>query len=155
MEPLRPQRRSKTAVAIRDGLGRRQCSMCKAWKPESDFGPSKLMSDRLDPRCRACVNRRNVELMYNLAPGEYDRLLENQGDACAICRRPFDDGRRPVVDHDHSCCPHKPKNACGRCVRAVLCGTCNSGLGMLREDARIIRRAITYLSASADNGAAP
>jgi hypothetical protein len=131
---------------VRDELGRKQCSMCGVWKPEASFGQSKLVSDGLDPRCRLCVNRRNVELKYNLAPGAFDRLLDEQSGSCAICCRPFDDERQLLVDHDHSCCPHKPKKACGRCVRALLCGTCNSGLGMLREDARIIGRAIAYLS---------
>ncbi len=144
LESLRPTRRSKTAVGLRDELGRKQCSACGTWKPETEFGPQRLVSDGLDPRCKKCVNRRNIELKYNISGRRYEALLEAQDGACAICRKP-PDGRDLVVDHDHACCPYRPKKACGRCVRGLLCSTCNSGLGMLREDPRLIYRAIAYL----------
>ncbi|RAO48232.1 hypothetical protein ONO86_02824 [Micromonospora noduli] len=145
LEPLRPRRRTTKVVAVRDEHDRKRCSMCERWKPEAEFAPQRLVSDGLDPRCRTCVNRRNTELKYNIERGEYERLLALQDGRCAICHRRAED--RPLfVDHDHSCCPHKPKGACGRCVRGLLCSTCNSGLGMLREDPHIIDRAIAYLS---------
>src|SRR4029077_2130187 len=32
-----------------------------------------------------------------------------------------------AVDHDHNCCPGA--HSCGKCIRGILCGTCNSALG--------------------------
>lgn len=73
---------------------------------------------------------------------------------CAVCDRDIlakvpaeTTGRlqaRLVVDHDHSCCPG-PKS-CGRCVRGLLCRTCNSAAGLLQDDALVAARMAAYLS---------
>lgn len=51
-----------------------------------------------------------------------------------------------VVDHDHDCCPGT-FSACGRCVRGLICVTCNVALGLLREDPHVVRSAADYLAA--------
>lgn len=50
---------------------------------------------------------------------------------CAIC------GRKGalVVDHDHNTDE----------VRGLLCGNCNTGLGMLQDDEAVIARALAYV----------
>jgi hypothetical protein len=75
---------------------------------------------------------------------EYHELLEYQDGRCFIChRRP--QSKRLAVDHDHSCCPGP--TSCGRCIRGLLCRSCNRDVvGGLREDLEAFRRAIEYLT---------
>lgn len=81
-----------------------------------------------------------MKTTYGLSADDYHAMLMAQGNKCAICARSFGDDPRsrkdlPHVDHSHST---------GR-VRALLCVRCNQGIGLLREDADLLRSAITYL----------
>lgn len=62
----------------------------------------------------------------------YERALKVQGGACGIC------GRIPnklVIDHCHDT---------GN-LRGLLCAQCNVGIGMLRDDVVVLRKAVAYL----------
>ena len=80
---------------------------------------------------------------HDITEEEYRSLLESQGGVCAICQNPPRTGRL-VVDHDHTC--HKPWG-CRKCIRGLICITCNSGLGKLGDDIAGLERALTYLRA--------
>lgn len=76
---------------------------------------------------------------YGVTPEQYDALMETQGGACAICLRAFGPDRyrdRAHVDHCHDT---------GR-VRGLLCPSCNTALGHLRDSVPNLERAIAYLS---------
>jgi hypothetical protein len=75
----------------------------------------------------------------------YARLIVKQGGVCAICKLP-PKGSRFSIDHDHSCCPGR--DGCGRCIRGLLCSSCNMGLGYFRDDKERLKRAVAYLSRS-------
>jgi hypothetical protein len=97
------------------------------------------------PRCFSCHNARKkvlrnknhssrMQKMYNLSDGEYAALKEAQGGLCYTCG--FITGRRGVtknlsVDHDHSCCPAPP--ICGKCIRGLICGPCNTLIGEIGD----------------------
>ena len=83
---------------------------------------------------------------HRVTPEKYQRLLENQDHKCAICLRPDIGGGRGRfhIDHDHGCCPSA--KSCGNCVRGLLCTYCNTGLGGLRDDPRLLMQAIPYFS---------
>ena len=69
---------------------------------------------------------------YGLTQELFDRLLEVQQYACAMCRTPFEEGQPIFIDHDHACCPGE-KTSCGRCVRGLLDLSCNTSLGQIER----------------------
>jgi hypothetical protein len=89
---------------------------------------------------------------FNLTTAGYDRMLAEQGGACAICRRP--ESRTVAgkvtslaVDHDQACCAGRGRS-CGRCVRGLLCYQCNTAIGLLQDDPARLAAAIKYLQRS-------
>lgn len=79
------------------------------------------------------------ERMYQLTTKAYEAKFAHQGGRCAI-RGCLNTPR--AVDHDHACCPGT--RTCGACVRGILCGPCNTRLGIL-ENAAWIEAAGEYL----------
>jgi hypothetical protein len=131
-------------VLQRDGQGRKRCPRCTAWKPESEFAKSISTTDGLHKQCLRCGRDTALRRNFSITIEDYEALLAAQGGGCAICSaRP--EGSEFAVDHDHACCPAKRK-CCGKCVRGILCGWCNTALGMLRDDPERVRGALRYLS---------
>lgn len=91
---------------------------------------------------RARVIRRDWQ--FSLKPGQYDKMHADQNGLCAICSGE-PDGRWAalVVDHDRKCCTGS--KSCGRCVRGLLCSSCNAALGLFGDSIETLRSAITYL----------
>ena len=58
---------------------------------------------------------------YGLRPGQFDAMVNRQGNECAICRKDMGTGRGRHIDHDHKS---------GK-VRGLLCAGCNTALGRL------------------------
>ena len=92
---------------------------------------------------RSCWNRAYKLKLMGLTPERFAQMLEAQGYACAMCREPFGEDQRICIDHDHSCCPPRlPSRCCGKCVRGLLCLTCNIALGYIEAYSEL---AMTYL----------
>lgn len=72
---------------------------------------------------------------YGLTLYAYQRMLERQKGACAICKRPELDVGGLVVDHNHDT---------GK-VRGLLCGSCNTALGLLQDSPDVVDAALLYL----------
>jgi hypothetical protein len=73
---------------------------------------------------------------FGLTLADYEAMLEAQGGVCAICLRPERKENKSLnVDHCHST----------GIVRGLLCGPCNTGLGMFSDDPERIMAAISYL----------
>lgn len=66
---------------------------------------------------------------------EYAELLKKQRGKCAICRVKPLAGTKLVIDHDHSD---------GK-IRGLLCHNCNIGLGHLKDNIKIVTKAVFYL----------
>jgi hypothetical protein len=124
--------------------------ICKDCRHEGRTGPP-LNAPFPGPRCfrhhharRKLVRARNSDRRYSLEDGQYDKILEAQGGGCGWCGRPpRKDGRRLARDHDHSCCPGK--TSCGKCVRGLLCWSCNKALHHLGDDPVRVERGADYL----------
>lgn len=74
----------------------------------------------------------------------YEEQLRNQEYKCAICEEicPPISTVRLAIDHDHSCCGYT--RACDKCRRGLLCGPCNTRLGII-EKTDWVAKAQAYL----------
>lgn len=73
---------------------------------------------------------------YNITLDDYNQLLRNQENCCAICGRHISELTRPLyVDHDHST----------GVVRGLLCVHCNTIIGHAYDDCGILFKVISYL----------
>lgn len=74
-----------------------------------------------------------IKYKYGITYEDYERMLAEQGGCCAICGSSDSGGRgRFHIDHDHSCCP--TQKTCGKCLRGLLCSTCNTRLGIVESE---------------------
>lgn len=69
---------------------------------------------------------------YNLTKEDYEKMLEDQNNVCLLCFNLF--VGTPHIDHCHD----------SLVVRGLLCGQCNTGFGLLREDVAIFERCIAH-----------
>jgi len=139
------------------------CGRCKADLPLTYFAKNSAKKDGLQERCTPCRNEhynknradiserrrasyctdtsweRKIQYAYNLTKEDFLKMLDSQGNVCAICRS--DDwgcGKkttRPHVDHNHET---------GK-VRGLLCNNCNRSLGLLKDNADVLKSAVKYL----------
>lgn len=59
---------------------------------------------------------------YGITEEQYQSLLIEQNNMCAVCDIEFSDKVKPQVDHDHNCCAGA--KSCGVCLRGLLCSHC-------------------------------
>jgi hypothetical protein len=89
--------------------------------------------------CSACYYRTRKRLYrYGLTHEQFEEMLTGQGDRCAVCGTDTPKGSHGFgwsVDHDH---------VTGQ-IRGILCGYCNQGIGMLKDDPDVLTAAAKYL----------
>lgn len=78
----------------------------------------------------------NLKTLYGITVDEFTKLRVTQNNSCAICKK--QQKRRLSVDHNHKT---------GQ-IRGLLCGSCNFGIGIFKEDLNLLNKAITYLKES-------
>jgi len=136
-------------------MGEAACDACGAAQRAFTAERNGQPEQRERRRAEYLANRekyaaRNL-LRYGVTVEQYDALLAAQGGGCAICGSKDPRGRgRFHVDHDHSCCPGQ--KSCGQCVRGLLCGGCNPGLGAFGDDPERLIAAAAYLITSKEVG---
>lgn len=73
----------------------------------------------------------NRKAKFGMTDEDYKSILEKQNGCCAICK----EGSKLVVDHCHKT---------GK-IRALLCDSCNKGLGFFDDNPHLIKKAIEYI----------
>ena len=75
----------------------------------------------------------------------YDVTLDfTMGKPCEICgTTAWGKDSHGSIDHDHTCC--LGDRTCGKCIRGVLCQSCNRVLGVFAEDIDRFQKTIEYL----------
>lgn len=120
---------------------------CKDCRKEVRSLPANRARDRDSLNRWRANNKERASLLYwraklkgyGLTVEEYYAILREQNGCCAICGGNNPKQHRLAVDHDH---------VTGR-VRGLLCHSCNSGMGKLRDSPDLLRAAILYLERSA------
>jgi hypothetical protein len=114
------------------------CNGCLQVLPIARFPQQKGTTIGKASKCQHCLKLWHC---YRMTRAEYDALLMEQDGVCAICREPGKtkkDQELLCVDHGH-----RP----GR-IRGLLCASCNSALGLFRDDPAIVAHACQYLQAT-------
>ena len=93
---------------------------------------NRLHGHRESAESRKKSNRKYRISSYGLTQENFDRLLDAQQHTCGMCHEPFEEGQLIHVDHDHACCRAKNRS-CGKCIRGLLCHTCNIALGHIER----------------------
>lgn len=112
----------------------------RAWRlknPESVLAAN--IAFRTSPEFAGYIREQQLRKNYGLTPEDYDRMYDEQGGKCAICKSDDHKGRKSVkywpIDHCHTT---------GK-IRGLLCFRCNSGLGNFKDDIDSLKQAIEYL----------
>ena len=142
----------------------KMCTTCKVVKPFEDFYDGyKAKKQRyvtnkkyLHSRCKECDHARVREYhhnnkekvtkqmlvshrrrLYGIDEEQYNNMILSQNNICAICNKPSN--KTLHIDHDH---------ITGK-VRGLLCSSCNTGIGLFKEDIDSLANAIKYLNTPA------
>lgn len=114
----------RACVALRNKL---------AWAQNKEQAQERYRAyHELNPEQRS---RRWREWRYGLTGDDFEALVEVQEGVCGICQTEPPEGKGLVVDHNHDT---------GE-VRGLLCAVCNSGIGMLKDNADLLRRAVAWV----------
>jgi len=137
-----------------------RCKTCRTTynKTYSSLFETKFKRKEYSKAYNTEERKRAIKLgKYGITEDAFTALLEAQDNRCAICSRVFSPQNMPSIDHDHACCPSTPKSidyksershqtkGCGKCVRGLLCRSCNTGLGMFMDNTEYLVAAVRYL----------
>lgn len=133
------------------------CYRCHESKDIELFVKAKQYKSGRSNMCKKChstyqarynkehfSDKRWTEKVYRrhgLSEDEYSALYAKFDGKCWLCK----ERQATEIDHDHSCCS---RFSCGKCIRGMLCQTCNLGLGMFGDSLDGIMMAVVYLERS-------
>lgn len=138
----------------------KECSTCSLAKPYEYFYRKPRYEQYLDSAagrshdCKSCTLAKRKEYYeknkqkcddantnsrfkksYGIDLNQYNQLFSNQNGCCAVCEQHQTElSRKLVVDHCHS----------SQIVRGLLCHSCNTALGLLKEKTKTMHNLINY-----------
>jgi hypothetical protein len=93
--------------------------------------------NKAHPVCPKKAKSRKLKSIFGIDLEDYNQRGAAQKWCCAICDKHVTEIKKSLcVDHDHTT---------GK-VRDLLCSNCNTALGFIAEDSRILQRMIQYLN---------
>lgn len=114
------------------------CTTCGNPHPKEHYPQDIRYSSGVRARCKKCNSIQSMESyrkkVYGLEKEQYKEFLKKHKNKCDVCGG----SNRLHVDHDHK----TGKN------RGLLCGNCNTALGLLQDDESILVKLTEYLRAS-------
>lgn len=136
------------------------CNKCGVLQPVEDYYITRGKPSRI---CKTCTLERQIKTgkarrlrraqqglrdcskaQHGMTDEEFVTFM-NEAE-CAVCGSPDPQGAGWHVDHDHSCCPGR--FSCGKCIRGILCGKCNMGIGLLGDTVAGLKAALEYMEAA-------
>ena len=115
---------------------RATCRECDGQMPFPSPGAKFCSGECRSSARRRSLRERRLKVKFNLSLADYNGLLAQQNQVCAICRKSNNRNEALAVDHDHNT---------GK-VRGLLCARCNYNiLGHAEDDPELLRRAASYL----------
>lgn len=97
-------------------------------------GAKKMKKYRASEAYRLSARKCHYKSTYNITLEQYEEMVRKRNGLCDICHKQ-DLKHRLVVDHDHVTGEN----------RGLLCRTCNTGIGYLRDDIELLESALKYL----------
>jgi hypothetical protein len=117
------------------------CAKWRANNREQDLANKAKYRAENKEKIAEGYRRHVLQKEYGLSKEDYDRMLEEQGGICAICKKPCATKRSLAVDHDH---------VSGK-IRGLLCRACNVVLGLMKDNPALLRISADYLELHALN----
>jgi hypothetical protein len=137
----------------------KKCIKCGEQKPLSEFYKDAIRKDKLRGPCKICdinkskayretfpekakkqVRSSKLKIKYGIDLNKFEEMKNSQNNKCNICNTEFTNPKFTCVDHCHTT---------GK-VRAILCGHCNTMLGLAKDSTAILKSAILYLNKHAE-----
>lgn len=126
----------------------RTCSTCKEHKSADQYTLEKdvrcVGGIAMRSTCRPCTEFRKYKAFmkkrYGITYEEYEKLLKEQNNKCAICgsedAQSIRTSGKLFIDHCHTT----------NRVRGLLCSKCNYALGQFNDNVSLLQSAINYLN---------
>lgn len=100
----------------------------------------KILRAKYNDKNRARAKKWELKKNFNITVEEYEILIIKQNNLCALCFQPEKvktiKGKFKKLAVDHC---HKTNK-----IRGLLCYTCNIGIGLLKHDSNLLRKAALY-----------
>lgn len=135
-------------------MSSKTCSACNEIKPLDKFFAQRSTKDGKQTFCKKCnklkyaekkssseyllsQHDKHLQRKYGINLDTYEDMYVKSGGKCYICNSvdPGQQRKHFCVDHDHK----------DGSIRGLLCYSCNSGLGFLKDDTDLLNKAINYL----------
>lgn len=138
-----------------------KCKRCGITKPLSEYYKTSDRKSGHKTICKECIkadplteSRKekmrtygkdyHLKTQYNMTREEHDKMLSLQNHKCAICGIDEKEATKQKLYVDHC---HKSGK-----VRALLCHSCNAGIGLMKESIQTLTKAIAYLDKHQQHG---